>query len=123
MQPVHTDNNNSSLDMESLEEMLRKLSELEQRVLEAEGRADEAEDKPHLQHNTTEYPAKTPGHILSASRVYSDTFKKLPCPENISEHPGHIQDHPEDSADFQQTCPALLEYRNPQKTSMSSDHR
>ncbi|KAG7302259.1 hypothetical protein JYU34_013754, partial [Plutella xylostella] len=33
------------VDMDSLEEMLRKLSELEQRVLEAEGRAEEAEDK------------------------------------------------------------------------------
>ncbi|XP_024940193.1 uncharacterized protein CG43867 isoform X9 [Cephus cinctus] len=48
VQPVRTENNNSALEMESLEEMLRKLSELEQRVLEAEGRADEAEDKRQL---------------------------------------------------------------------------
>ncbi|EFN66764.1 Uncharacterized protein CG12467 [Camponotus floridanus] len=88
MQPVQTENNNSALDMESLEEMLRKLSELEQRVLEAEGRADEAEDKVRMMEERLvkgEYCLSTSGvgsppHSLpSTSGTQNDKIEDVHC--------------------------------------------
>ncbi|XP_043508971.1 uncharacterized protein CG43867 isoform X3 [Frieseomelitta varia] len=89
VQPVRTENNNSALDMESLEEMLRKkLSELEQRVQEAEGRADEAEDKVRMMEERLvkgEYCLSTSGvgsppHSLpSTSGTQNDKIEDVHC--------------------------------------------
>ncbi|XP_068631994.1 uncharacterized protein CG43867-like [Battus philenor] len=60
----------ASVDMDSLEEMLRKLSELEQRVLEAEGRAEEAEDKVRaMEQRLCEWPAGAEGAPRAISRL------------------------------------------------------
>ncbi|XP_059223827.1 uncharacterized protein CG43867 isoform X4 [Stomoxys calcitrans] len=50
-------NNYTGLDVESLDDMLRKLLELEQRVIEAEERAEEAEDKVRaMEQRLSEWP-------------------------------------------------------------------
>ncbi|KAK0096586.1 hypothetical protein PV326_005047 [Microctonus aethiopoides] len=88
VQPILTENTNSALDMEALEEMLRKLSELEQRVLDAESRADEAEDKVRMMEERLvkgEYSLSTsavgsPAHSLgSTSGIHNDKIEDVHC--------------------------------------------